>query len=88
MPDIVFQEFPKLARLNRTVYVTEKIEGTNAAIGVTEDGIVYAQSRKRLIQPGKNTDNAGFAGWVKENEDELRGAGSKAAPGSCVLREW
>jgi hypothetical protein len=28
---------------------------------------VYAQSRKHLLQPGKQSDNFGFAGWVKEN---------------------
>jgi len=32
---------------------------------------VYAQSRKRLLRPGKQTDNFGFAGWVKENALEL-----------------
>lgn len=32
---------------------------------------VYAQSRKRLLQPGKSTDNFGFAAWVKENALEL-----------------
>jgi hypothetical protein len=32
---------------------------------------VYAQSRKRLLQPGKQTDNFGFAAWVKENALEL-----------------
>ena len=33
--------------------------------------IVAAQSRKRLIQPGKQSDNAGFAAWVRENAREL-----------------
>lgn len=32
---------------------------------------VYAQSRKRLLRPGKSTDNFGFAAWVKENALEL-----------------
>jgi len=32
---------------------------------------VYAQSRKRLLRPGKSTDNFGFAGWVQENALEL-----------------
>lgn len=32
---------------------------------------VYAQSRKRLLRPGKQTDNFGFAAWVKENALEL-----------------
>lgn len=33
--------------------------------------LVGAQSRKKLIYPGKDTDNAGFAGWVEENAVEL-----------------
>jgi RNA ligase len=32
---------------------------------------VYAQSRRRLLRPGKSTDNFGFAGWVQENALEL-----------------
>lgn len=32
---------------------------------------VYAQSRKRLLRPGKSTDNFGFAAWVQENALEL-----------------
>lgn len=69
MSEIVFEPFPKLARLNRTIYVTEKLDGTNAAIGIHEDGTIYAQSRKRLIRVGD--DNAGFAAWVDENKDQL-----------------
>jgi hypothetical protein len=65
-----FTPFPKIARLNREVIVTEKIDGTNAAIGVTEEGEVYAQSRTRLITP--TDDNFGFAKWVAANADKLR----------------
>ncbi len=36
---------------------------------------VYAQSRKRLIDPGKQTDNYGFAGWVRDHAEELVGLG-------------
>jgi hypothetical protein len=32
---------------------------------------VYAQSRKRLLKPGKSTDNFEFAGWVEENALDL-----------------
>lgn len=32
---------------------------------------IYAQSRKRLLQPGKQTDNFGFAAWVKERALDL-----------------
>jgi RNA ligase-like protein len=31
---------------------------------------IWAQSRKRMVQPGKQ-DNAGFAGWVKDHAEEL-----------------
>jgi hypothetical protein len=67
---VEFQPFPKLARLNRDIVITEKIDGTNAAIGVTDDGEVYAQSRTRIITP--QADNFGFARWVAEHAEGLR----------------
>ncbi|MFE0326313.1 RNA ligase family protein [Streptomyces sp. NPDC058960] len=33
--------------------------------------VVSAQSRKRIITPGKTTDNFGFAGWVYDNAADL-----------------
>ena len=91
---IEFKEWPKTPRLLRNITITEKIDGTNAAIGIvqvdagaetdspdpsifayveTPEGVmgVYAQSRSRLITPGKATDNYGFAGWVQANAAEL-----------------
>lgn len=65
-----FEAFPKIARLSREIIVTEKIDGTNAQILITEDGVVYAGSRNRWLEPGKS-DNHGFAGWVREHVDEL-----------------
>lgn len=74
----VFQEFGKISRLNRDITITEKLDGTNAAIGIlptaTGDGcdgtpVVYAQSRSRIITPGD--DNFGFATWVGRNKDAL-----------------
>lgn len=67
---IEFKPWPKIARLNREIYVTEKIDGTNAAIIVTETGEVGAQSRSRVITP--EDDNFGFAAWVQKNADQLR----------------
>ncbi len=32
---------------------------------------VFAQSRKRLLEPGKSTDNFGFAAWVAEHARDL-----------------
>lgn len=70
---IEFTPFPKIARLNRNIIITEKIDGTNAAIGVTEDGQVYAQSRSRIITPEQ--DNFGFARWLADlgDNDEIIG---------------
>ncbi len=68
---IAFQAWPKTPRLFRHMTVTEKLDGTNGAIIITEDGRVAAQSRNRLITPGKTTDNYGFAGWVYANAGEL-----------------
>jgi len=67
---IEFEAFPKLQRLHGPWIVTEKIDGTNAAI-IIKDGIVAAQSRTRIITPGKQTDNMGFAGWVEERKEQL-----------------
>ena len=67
--EITFEEWPKIARLNRNIVVTEKIDGTNAAVIITEDGQVGAQSRTRLIT--LDQDNYGFARWVFNNRDAL-----------------
>jgi hypothetical protein len=76
-----FQEFPKMARYSREVVVTEKIDGTNAAVVIdpanpgsgaiaTVGGFdLFTQSRTRFITP--QDDNAGFARWVVEHAEEL-----------------
>jgi len=69
-----FAEFQKIPRLTRPMIVTEKIDGTNAQVVVTEEGLVLAGSRSRFITP--EADNFGFAAWVKANEEMLRGLGA------------
>ena len=64
-----FADFPKMARYSREVIVTEKIDGTNAQICITEDGQLLAGSRTRWIT--QTEDNFGFAKWASENRDEL-----------------
>lgn len=64
-----FRAWPKTPRLRRPVTITEKIDGTNAAVIVGLDGEVSAQSRKRIITPDE--DNFGFARWVADNADYL-----------------
>lgn len=69
-----FTPFPKIGRLRREVLVTEKIDGTNASVYIPEDGgPLMVGSRTRWITP--EADNFGFARWVAENEQELRGLG-------------
>jgi len=67
--NITFEPFPKLARYFREVVITEKLDGTNAQIIITDDGDIGAASRTRLITP--EDDNFGFARWVQGNKDEL-----------------
>jgi hypothetical protein len=70
-----FTPFPKIPRLFRRVFVTEKLDGTNACVVVPEDPTqpVLAQSRTRFITP--EADNYGFADWVSGHETGLRNLG-------------
>lgn len=82
MSDIEFVPFPKIARLNREIVVTEKIDGTNAQVHVSEDGTVRAGSRTRWIT--RDDDNFGAALWVAEHAEELKTLG----PGSHFGEWW
>jgi hypothetical protein len=64
-----FQAFPKITRLSRDIIITEKLDGTNASITITEDGQFLTGSRTRWITPEE--DNYGFAKWARANQDEL-----------------
>lgn len=72
---VEFIAFPKIPRgQNETVTVTEKIDGTNAAVIIDGKGVVVgAQSRTRLITP--DNDNFGFASWVEQHREELAALG-------------
>lgn len=84
----LFVPFPKLARWSREVVITEKIDGTNAAVVWVEDADLpdypalakvgslnlYCQSRTRLIAPAD--DNFGFARWAVDHAEELAGLGA------------
>jgi hypothetical protein len=77
-----FKEFPKIPRLSRECVITEKIDGTNGVICITEDGDVRAGSRSRWITPAE--DNYGFAKWVEGNKSELL----KLGPGIHYGEWW
>jgi hypothetical protein len=65
----VFIPFPKMPRLSREIIITEKIDGTNACIYITDDGQFLVGSRTRWITPEQ--DNHGFARWAYENKEQL-----------------
>jgi hypothetical protein len=68
-----FTGFPKISRYSRECIVTEKIDGTNGQIFISETGDFLVGSRSRWITPDK--DNYGFARWAYDHEPELRELG-------------
>lgn len=87
MTDIIdkraFQSFRKIPRLSRECLITEKLDGTNAQITISEDGSEFLiGSRNRWITPG--ADNYGFAKWAMANKEELL----KLGPGTHYGEWW
>lgn len=66
---LAFKGYPKTPRLFRDCVITEKLDGTNAAIGIDDTGRLWCQSRNRIITPGE--DNFGFAAWAASNAGAL-----------------
>lgn len=73
----------KLDGTNAQIYIRVAFEDRNypnlVSRVVAADGVLYdlfAGSRNKSITPGKNTDNAGFAQWVKDNTLELTKLGA------------
>lgn len=77
-----FKEFPKMARLRRECLISEKIDGTNACLCLTEDGQFLTGSRTRWITP--TDDNHGFSKWAHTHKDELLTLG----PGTHFGEWW
>lgn len=66
---VMFEGFPKIPRLNRDIVITEKIDGTNGCLVVSDEMELLVQSRNRFITPER--DNFGFARWAAENVEQL-----------------
>ena len=64
-----FVSFPKIPRLFNQCIITEKIDGTNGLIHITETGDFFVGSRNRWLT--EENDNYGFCRWAMENKDEL-----------------
>lgn len=77
-----FVGFPKIPRLSRECVITEKIDGTNGQLYITDDGQLWVGSRTRWIGPG--TDNHGFFAWAEKHRAELL----KMGPGRYFGEWW
>lgn len=65
-----FEAFNKIARLSRGCTISEKIDGTNACVAISDDGqMFFTGSRSRWITP--TDDNFGFAKWAHDHREEL-----------------
>lgn len=74
----VFVPHPKTPRLNREIWVTEKIDGSNGTVWVDGDLNVWAGSRNGwLPRNGEGQDNFGFAAWVGLHEEEFKQFGPR-----------
>lgn len=80
----------KIDGTNSAVVIAEAADSPweNEPIAVVDTGsasyALWAQSRKRLIFPGKERDNFGFAGWVKDHAEEL----ARLGPGHHFGEWW
>src|ERR1700675_3768540 len=78
-----FTPFTKIARLSRGCTVSEKLDGTNASIFISDDLSEFlVGSRTRWITP--EDDNFGFARWAHANKEELL----KLGPGHHFGEWW
>ncbi|MBE3137627.1 MAG: hypothetical protein IMZ43_09610 [Thermoplasmata archaeon] len=69
--DTLFVGFPKIPRLSREIVISEKIDGTNGQIYITEDEEFWVGSRTRWLGPTEQNDNQGFFKWAMSHKDEL-----------------
>lgn len=77
-----FKEFSKIPRLSRQCTITEKIDGTNASVIITDGLEIFAGARNGIVTVEK--DNYGFAAWVEENKKQLLHLG----PGNHFGEWW
>jgi hypothetical protein len=76
-----FIAFRKMPRLSREIIITEKIDGTNAQLYITEERELFIGSRTRWITP--ENDNHGFAKWATEHKEEIM-----TLPSGRYFGEW
>mgnify|MGYP002129949175 CR=1 FL=1 len=72
--NLEFLEFPKMPRLSREIIITEKIDGTNAQLLITESGEMPSLLATWLIKfmtgwnPISTMPAFGKNGWLSDSE--------------------
>jgi len=80
-----FEAWPKIPRsILGGVVITEKMDGTNACVIIKDGEVVGVQSRKKMINVGKDNDNYGFASYVSQNEEMFLALGDGRHYGEWV----
>ena len=81
----------KIDGSNAQVFVIKKADHPDnsgfdlpAIVWEDDEFAIWAGSRNRWLQPGKNTDNFGFAGWVREKGEQL----TRLGPGRHFGEWW
>ncbi len=69
MSELIFTPMQKIARYSRLCTITEKIDGINASIYISDSGDFLTASRQRWITPA--IDNNGFSRWAHEHKEAL-----------------
>ena len=64
-----FEPFSKTPRLNRNIIVSEKLDGMNGQIYITEENDLYIGSRSKWLCA--TDDCKGFANWVLAHRNEI-----------------
>lgn len=75
---VEFRAFSKIPRLFRDIRIYEKIDGTNATVGIfanADEFTVMAGQRNMWVRWPNGPDNYGFGAWVKAHEEELKQLG-------------
>lgn len=69
-----FVPFQKIGRLSRDITITEKIDGTNGLIEISDDGTFQVGSRSQWITPRSSggRDNFEFAEWVHDHWSDIQ----------------
>lgn len=69
--DKLLETDERSAFFGTTISVEEKVDGTNIAFSLSNDGNVLVQNRGSYIEPSSHAQFKKLKSWIKEHESEL-----------------